>query len=240
MNVSAPTGPRAIIFDFNGVILDDETWHYESLAAVLREEGLSLSRSTYDAEYLGVDDEDCFRRAWRGVGREEPRADASLALVARKAVRYLALARDGWRLFPGVADTLRRLARVVPLAINSGALRSEIHEVLEQFSLTDLFVAVVAGDEHPRSKPHPEGYLLSLEALRRSPGLVDLPASLCLAIEDAPNGLRAARSAGMRSLGVTSSCPEHLLRPLADAVLPGVEGLSLESLAALLAPWPGH
>ena len=230
-------GPRAIIFDFNGVILDDETWHYEALAGVLRDEGLALSRDTYDADFLGVDDEDCFRRAWTGAGREVPTSVESLDLVARKAASYMRMARGGWALFPGVADTLRRLAALIPLAINSGALRSEIAEVLSQFGLADLFVAVIAGDEHPHSKPHPEGYLLALDALRRAPGLADLPGDACLAIEDAPNGLRAARAAGMRTLGVPSSCAEPILKPLADAVLPGLEGQSLGSLTALLGPW---
>jgi beta-phosphoglucomutase len=234
-----PAGPRAIIFDFNGVILDDETWHYEALAAVLAEEGMSLSRATYDEDFLGVDDEDCFRRAWTSAGRSEPEPEASEALVARKARRYLEKASGGWRLFPGVIETLKRLASELPLAINSGALKSEILVVLQDFGLEDLFVAVVAGDEHPRSKPHPEGYLMALDALRQATGqdAESLPASACLAIEDAPRGLDAARAAGLRCLGVTSSCDTSMLEGLADAVLPAVDGLSRESLAALL-PWP--
>lgn len=196
---------RAIFFDFNGVLVDDEAVHLDLLQRVLGEEGISLSKKEYYESYVGYDDNGCFSEALRREGRE---VDPTLLvrLVARKASYYQErIRRDGFRFFPGAVSLVRAAAAdSLTLAVVSGALRQEIEDALEQASLDDLFKVVVAAEDVKEGKPNPEGYVKAIQALNsRSP----LPERLfhpheILAIEDTRPGLEAAAGAGLVTLGV--------------------------------------
>ncbi len=125
---------RAIIFDFNGVIVDDEPLHLELFRHVLAEEGLTFTDEVYYEKYLGYDDRGCFIAALADAGREKEASDIGYIdrLIARKAAYYQDAIKDRYLLFPGVVDLVRRLASSYPLAIASGALRNEIEFVLER------------------------------------------------------------------------------------------------------------
>ena len=210
-----------MIFDFNGVIVDDEALHYQAFERALASRGHALSRETYDARCLGRPDLDCALAVW---SRDEGEA---ARLVQDKARVYARFVDDGIPLFPGAAALIRALAPRAPLAINSGALRGEVEAILARAGLREAFTAVVTADDHPLGKPHPEGYLLALEGLRaRRP---DLDARDCLVIEDAPAGVRAARAAGMRCLAVTHSHGAAELTE-ADRVVGAIADLDPEEL----------
>src|SRR4051812_44503686 len=159
---------RAVIFDFNGVLLDDEHVHFELFREVLGQEGIALSARQYHEQFLGLDDRGCFEAALVEAGRETdgPQLDE---LVARKARRYAEVAADGLRFFPGAAECLATLARRWPLAINSGALRPEIELALDRLERRDQVVAIISAEDTTRCKPDPEGYLLALNGLRSRP-----------------------------------------------------------------------
>lgn len=224
---------RAVVFDFNGVIIDDEQLHFRAAAEVLGELGLSLSERAYFDDYLALDDKGLFVAVLADQRGKAPGAAETAQLVQRKADAYLRLLEGRIRLFPGVVDLVRDLAPVLPLAINSGALRPEIDTVLAWADLTDCFVAIVSAEEVRACKPEPEGYLMALERLRRvRPELADLAAGQCLVIEDAPSGIRAARAAGMRCLAVANSRSAADLAQ-ADWVRPTLEGLDRGALSQL-------
>ena len=90
----------AILFDFNGVIIDDEPQHCDALIATLREYGYALDRETYYREYLGFDDRECFRFTFARMGRgvDEP---ALLEAIERKNRHYERAVRSSMRLVPG-------------------------------------------------------------------------------------------------------------------------------------------
>ena len=95
-----------ILFDFNGVIVDDEAQHCDALTATLAEYGYPLSRDAYYQEYLGLDDRECFRFTFERMGR--PYDDGSVRdAVARKHTFYQQAIIGGVRLVPGVAATIR-------------------------------------------------------------------------------------------------------------------------------------
>src|SRR5215211_4927537 len=127
---------RAVIFDFNGVLVDDEPVHFELFREVLAGEGIALSEQDYHERYLGYDDRGCFEAALAeaGQGADRPRVDA---LIARKAGRYAAVASAGLRYFPGAAEGLAALSARWPVAICSGALRPEIEFALDRLGLRD-------------------------------------------------------------------------------------------------------
>lgn len=215
---------RAVIFDFNGVLVDDEHLHFELFRAVLAAEGVGLDEGTYHEKYLGFDDRGCFEAALADAGRPADRERVD-ELIARKAALYAERAREGLRIFPGAAEAVATLGARWPLAICSGALRAEIELVLELMGVGPYVAAVVAAEDTERCKPDPEGYLLALDALRSGVG-EDLEAAHCLVVEDSLAGVQAGKGAGMWVVGVshTYSAPE-LRSAGADAVLDVLDGL---------------
>ena len=114
---------RAVIFDFNGIIVDDEPIHFELFRRVLGEEGITLTEEAYYERYLGFDDRGAFITGLREDNR--PISDAKLdELIRRKAGYYQDAIRDHVAIFPGVKSLLAELSRLLPLAVASGALRA--------------------------------------------------------------------------------------------------------------------
>jgi beta-phosphoglucomutase len=222
-------GPRAIIFDFDGVIADDEPLHLAAFQRALAADGITITREQYYARYLGFDDRQAILEAFRDAGRT-PSAARLREVLAAKAEQFLALVRAGAPIFPGVPAFVRHAAARVPLAIASGALRHEIELILAQAGLAECFSAIVSAEDVRAGKPSPEGFLLALERLReRAAGLAP---DGCLVIEDSQPGLEAARRAGMRSVAVTSSYPAEALGA-ANLVVASLEEVRWDELAAL-------
>jgi len=224
-----PRGPRALVFDFDGVIADDEPLHLAAFQEALAAEGIALTREAYYARYLGFDDHDAVVEALREAGRPAP-PERVRALMAAKADRFLRLVRAGAPIFPGVPAFVRAAAARVPLAIASGALRREIELILAQAGLADLFTAIVSAEDVSLGKPSPEGFLRALERLRGR--LPDLAPRDCLVVEDSQPGVESARRAGMRCLAVTNSYPAEALGG-ADLVVSSLEEAGWDRLASL-------
>ena len=214
---------RAVIFDFNGVIADDELLHFELFRDVLAEEGVELTSERYHADYLGFDDRGCFVAALRDAG-QTPSLDRVETLILRKAALYASAAETGLRIFPHAAESLNALADRWPLAICSGALLAEIEFALNLIEARERVALIVSAEDTTACKPDPQGYRLALEGLQRLPlGLADLAASDCLVIEDSLAGLAAAKAAGMIAVGITHTYPAgQLTEAGADAVIEGL------------------
>jgi len=198
---------EALLFDFNGVIADDEEQHREALNAVLADGGISLTREQYYSEYLGRDDRTSLMEAFRRAGR--PLATVRLErLLAEQSRIYQRLIDQSLNLVPGVAEFVPRAAERFRLGLVSGARRHEIETVLARAELRSHFEVILAAEDVPRAKPDPAGYLAARAALaRRRP----LAAHSCVVIEDSLRGLAAAHAAGMRcAMLATSHAPSDL------------------------------
>jgi HAD superfamily hydrolase (TIGR01509 family) len=217
----------AVIFDFNGVILDDERVHFELFQEVLAREGVKITEGDYHGRYLGLDDRGCFETALLDAGQPAGRERVD-GLIARKASRYTEVAARGLRFFPGAADCLAALAGRWPLAINSGALRPEIEFALDLLGRRDRVAVIVSAEDTDRCKPDPQGYTLALEGLRRhGPRLAGLTPCACLVIEDSLAGIESAKAAGMWAVGVPNTyTPDQLRRAGADDVVDGLPGFT--------------
>jgi beta-phosphoglucomutase-like phosphatase (HAD superfamily) len=221
-------GPRALIFDFDGVIADDEPLHLRAFQQTLAGEGITLSEADYYARYLGFDDHDAIVEALREWGR--PVVDEKVdALMAAKAVHFLALVRDGTRIFPGVPAFVRDASLRVPLAIASGALRREIELILAQAGMSPAFTAIVSAEDVDEGKPNPAGFLLAADRLRER--VPTLTPSDCLVFEDSHAGIQGAKRAGMKVVAVANSYPAAALE--ADLVVTTLEALSWDRLENL-------
>lgn len=197
---------RAIIFDFDGVVADNEPIHFAMFRQVLAEIGLPLTEAEYYAKYLGCDDKGCFAAVLTEHGRPVTQATVQ-DLVARKAQAYLAYIRNHLVIFPGVTEFVREAAARYPLAIASGALRHEIEFILEQAGLRKEFAHITSAEDVRHGKPDPEGYrhaLAALNALRPAQEPAIQPDD-CLVIEDSLPGIEAAHAAGMKVLAVANT-----------------------------------
>lgn len=194
--------PRAVVFDFNGTISDDEPLLAELFTAIFAEEGIAVTAESYFAEHAGYSDPEIVERVLRAHGRDDP-ATAE-RLLARRAALYLDRAGDGHTVAPAAAEFVRRVAERVPVAVASGAVRAELEAVLGAAGLRGVVRAVIAAEDVRHGKPDPEGYVLALRALGADAGTA-------LAFEDSAQGLASALAAGMRCVCVTGTAPPERL-----------------------------
>lgn len=223
---------RALVFDFNGVLVDDEPVHLRMFQRALEPEGIRLADDDYYAKYLGFDDRGCFAAVLAAAG-ERPDPARVMRLVARKAAFYQeAIHRDGYPFFRGAVELVRAAADAgLMLALVSGALREEVEQALRQESLRRLFKILVTAEDVAEGKPDPEGYLRALADLNAEPPLPErlLHPHEVLAIEDSPAGLRAAQGAGFTTLGVAQTYDAEWLVD-ADFTVESLAGLELAAL----------
>ena len=220
----------ATLFDYNGVLIDDEVVHLEAFRDVLSPLGITLSEQDYWERYLGFDDAGAFRAILSDNG-QQPSDDQIRALIEAKRPRYLARAEGALRAFAGAADLLRRRAARGPVVIVSGALRDEIALGLSVLKAEEAVSAIVSAEDTTHSKPHPEGYLRGIDALRR---LLGDEAARAVAIEDSISGVEAAKAAKLICVAVTHSYDrDDLLRAGADLVVDRLEEITDAALSAL-------
>jgi beta-phosphoglucomutase len=204
---------KAIIFDFNGVVIDDEPLQLKAAQSALQAEGITLTESDY-YDSLGMDDLTFFRAAFARAGREH--TDEVFNRVLDQFTKsHRGLIEDELPLFAGVVTFIKALARRYPLAVASMARRASIEYVLARAGLEKAFTAVVSAEDVSACKPDPACVNRALEKLneaRRAAGQPAIAPAECLVIEDSPPGIQAARAAGMRTLGVTNTVREQLLR----------------------------
>jgi beta-phosphoglucomutase-like phosphatase (HAD superfamily) len=227
------------------VLVDDEAVHFALFREVLSDEGVVMTPRDYHERYLGYDDRGCFQAALLDAGQtvERGRLDA---LVLRKGRRYIEVAAEGLRFFPAARETLELMTAHWPVAICSGALRSEIEYGLRQLDPFRRIAAIISAEDADKCKPDPGGYRLALAALQAYSGNrpggpprqvearlsvqpCDLTAAQCLVVEDSAAGIISAKAAGMQAVAVANTYPpQELLHAGADAVIAGLETLTLE------------
>jgi len=206
---------RAALFDFNGVLVNDEPLHLRLFRRVLEEEGVEpFWEAEYWERYVGLDDRAAFRALLEEAG-ERPDEPRLMRLIARKSSYYQeAIRREGYPFFPGAAELVRSLSAAgLQLGIVSGALRDEVKGALAQEGLRGAFKVLVTADDVTASKPDPEGYRRGIEALNTVPPLPErlLHPHEVLAVEDTPAGLAAARAVGLATLALAHTYPAAAL-----------------------------
>lgn len=212
--------PIALIFDFNGVLVDDEHVHCELFQQIFQAEGWTLTHDDYFQRYFVLDDAGVFRRVFSDRGR--PIAETRVReLCEAKAAAYARLPQERFTYYEGSEALARDAAKIVPVGIASGARGAEIRRHLEVRGLAAVFRAVVSIDDVKKGKPDPEPFA---EAARR----LGVDPAGCVAVEDSPGGVASAKAAGMKVVAVTHSVPRERLP--ADLVLDTLKGLSWDEL----------
>ena len=207
-----PNGVQAdaVIFDFDGVIVDTEPIHYAAFQQTLEPLGLHFTWQEYVETYIGFDDRDAFRHAFSS--QEKALDQVRLhELIDKKAVIFKSIIESGVSAYPGALDLIRHLhSNKFPLAICSGALRTDIEPILTTLGISDYFNVIVTADDVAESKPNPECYQLAFQKLQ-SAHKNTFSKETTIAIEDTPAGISAAKGAGLMVCAVTNSYPADKL-----------------------------
>lgn len=225
---------KAIVFDFDGIIVDSEPLHYRAFLRTVEPLGVRFGYEEYLQTYIGYDDRDSFR-VMLGLppGRPgSPAQEAQIAeLIERKADVFEAVCAEGVETFPGVVDFVTAAAGEIPIAIASGATTRDIELILGGLKLRRLFGTIVTADLVERSKPDPQSYALAVEHLAKLHPALKLQPEECVAFEDTVAGIESARGAGLMTVGVTNTAPAEKLGR-AHRVIESMRGLSVAQLRA--------
>lgn len=219
---SAANPAFAVIFDFDGLIVDSETPEFEAHRQIFAEHGVTLTAEEW-LEEVGsyAPDRNWFERLGRRIGRELDHA----ALREEKRRRF-------WQVvimepMPGIRRLLDGLsAAAVPLALASSSELSWIGRATTMLDVARYFRTIVTGNDVTRRKPDPEPYLLAAQRL-------GVPPARCVAIEDSEHGLGAARAAGMKTVVIPNWLTEMQDLSAATLRVRSAEELNVEALARL-------
>lgn len=221
---------RAILFDCNGIIADDEPIHMRLFQQVLKEEGVILTRKEYFEKYLAMDDKTCFREALAAGGKKPAKAYVR-SLIRRKAEYYKKVIGKELKIFEGVQAFVKEHRKDYPMVVVSGALRHEIELILKRGKIDKAFRGIVSSEDVKMGKPDSECYRKGFAMLKRLPQFKKAPLkpSECVAIEDSIHGVESAQGAGLKCIAVTNSYSKGELAH-ADAVVRSLRGVKIEKL----------
>jgi beta-phosphoglucomutase len=211
---------KAILFDFNGVIIDDEPLQMKAYQEILAKEGITLTEEDY-LSCLGMDDKTFVAAAYERAGKK-PETNKILEITLAKSAKWREMVAGELPLFDGMVDFIKKMAHDFALGIVSMARREEIEYVLEQSGLRDCFAIIISAEDVTNCKPHSECYIKGFNALdsyRIRRQHLPMVHGECLVIEDSPPGIQAGKNAGLKTLGVTNTVSAEELRAAgADSV----------------------
>jgi beta-phosphoglucomutase len=208
--------PRAVVFDFNGTLSNDEPILCEIFQELFAEQGRPLSVQEYYDELAGLSDPEIVRK-WLG-----PDHPAVGDVIEQRISRYRERVADGSSVPQSRREAVEYAAEHVPVGVVSGAARAEIEPVLAAAGLDQHVSFLVAAEDVERGKPHPDGY-------ERAVALLEVQPSDVLVFEDTDAGVAAAKAAGVRCIAVLGTLePERLAA--ADELVPELDRGLLERL----------
>ena len=196
---------EAVVFDFDGVIVDTEPLHYNAFQQVLTPLNLGFSWQEYIDIFMGFDDRDAFIEIFNKSCKQLTLDDLT-ALISLKADTFQKIITNGVVPYPGVIKLITELHKSeVPLAISSGALHSDINPILKMLGLDSCFNIIVSAEDVVKSKPDPACYKLAYSILHDQWPKTSITPATTLAIEDTPAGISSALQAGLQVVAVTNS-----------------------------------
>ncbi|MGE5608234.1 MAG: HAD family hydrolase [Bacillota bacterium] len=197
---NTPPPAVAVIFDMDGVLVLTEQAHWESWLEVARPRGVELSYTAFKSCF-GRINPDCIPILFGPRLGEE-----AVAIAEEKEAAFRRIVRTKVPLVHGIVGFLSALSSLgACLAVGSSGPPENVKALVEGGGIAHFFDATVDGTQVQRGKPAPDVFVIGAQRL-------GVPPAACAVIEDAPVGIRAAVTAGMVPIGVTTTHPEADLR----------------------------
>ena len=197
---------KALLFDFDGVLVKSMEDHYQGWKMALAEYGIEMTpEELYMMEGQGV----------KAVASQLTRkynlpAEETSKIVEKKRQYYDQIKKIEF--YPNLIDVLQwAQEKDLKMAVVTGGNRNRVQETLDNFGLSDFFQAIITSDDVANTKPSPEPYLRAAERLSVKP-------EDCVVIENAPLGIRSGRAAGMKVVAIATTLNPHHLKD-ADVVV---------------------
>lgn len=190
---------QAVIFDFDGVIVDTETRKFLDLQKLLKKYGRVLNKRDKKS-MIGKKTAFFLKERYPQLNSKEIRQINN----TRKRLQYRAI--EKYRLIPGLQRVMKFLrSKKITLVIATGSEKNFVEKILKKHHLRDFFNVVVTEEDCKASKPKPDIFLLTLKKL-------GLPANKVVIIEDAPAGIEAAKKAQCKVFGLATYLPKKKLK----------------------------
>lgn len=211
---------EACLFDLDGVVVDTAKYHFIAWRALAEELGFEFTHE--DNERLKGVSRMASLEILLEIGGLQFSDQEKLAMAEKKNALYVSYIEQMTpeEILPGVEEFLQEL-KLEGIKIALGSASKNAPMILDRIQLSEMFDAIIDGNSITEAKPNPEVFLKGAEKLGVDP-------ANCVVFEDAIAGIEAARNAGMRCVGIGE--PETL--GMADLVIPGFEGFTLEKLKA--------
>lgn len=204
---------KAILMDFNGIVINDEPLQMQAYREILKTDGIDLTEEDYYSS-LGMDDkkfiETVFERNEKKILSENVEK-----IIEAKTARWREMVDEGIPLFEGVENFIKKMEKDFTLGLVSMARRVQIEHILEKTGLSRCFSIIISAEDVVNCKPNPEGYRKGfnrIDAFRIKHNHLPMTHGDCLVIEDSPPGIAAGNSAGLKTLGVTNTVSAEALR----------------------------
>ncbi len=212
---------KAILFDMDGVIINSEPIHSKVESSLLVELGAKVTEDDF-LKYAGMP----FDAIAADVLKKDKDDPVIKDVVKKKFDRMLPLCEKELKTYPNVTETLKQLKKEFSLALASSSISVFIKYVIKKFNLSDNFdVVVSAADDVKNGKPAPDIFLKAAEKLNVKP-------EECVVVEDALNGIKAAKAAGMKCIANTNSFPKDKLTE-ADLIIDNFNELTIDTIKQL-------
>ncbi len=210
---------KAVIFDMNGVIINDERTHQESWKVYCKKHGFNISEEDFKYKVFGRTEKDTFEFLYnRSIAPEE------LETFSNERVdTAIEIFKPQIKMTEGLQQLLDELAEHnIPMAVATSARKRYFSFIMDELSIRQYFKVVLTAENITKGKPDPEIYLKSADGLQINP-------QECVVFEDAVSGIKAAKAAGMKVVGISSTHSQEELS-LADRVVNNFEDVNIEFL----------
>ncbi|MBI5226199.1 HAD family phosphatase [Candidatus Micrarchaeota archaeon] len=215
---------NAVIFDFDGVILDSEPQHHESFRRLFEAHAVAFSETPDD--FTGIGARDNIKRVYQNAGIDLAEEKLGALNLERDLLYLEVMAETGIRILPGAKELVMALkAQKIPIALASSTNAAVLEKILPQIGLSKSFDVVVGGDQVQNGKPAPDIFLLAAKKL----GVVPTD---CVVIEDSNAGVQAANAAGMKVVMVRNDRIAQQ-KQNADVFFDSMVGLNMEFLFSI-------
>ncbi len=194
---------KAILFDMNGIIIDDEHIHEQAFCETVNKFDIDLSHEEYLKCCAGKTD----KQGYIDI-ENEFHVDLPIEkLLKEKAQVYLKLFPENKVSYKGVINLIKKLAKEYTIALTSSSSRAEVDLVIKEFGISDNFAVTISGDDVNKGKPNPEPYIKTAQ-------IISVKSKECVVIEDSVSGIRSAKDAGCYCIAITTT---HTRSELQDA-----------------------